>query len=376
MALARIVAMRKFTSQNYMPFSKILAPLWFLFTPVLALSITTDIPHRKAWDGEARAFCDDCLSVGIVPPLGEQTHMQNLLQPVSIVIERRVADKRVAGAATGAIGAISDDITKGQGTAFLISPCHIVTCQHNSYMDFKSETPTIARTNMKFYFGQGNDHGFASHVDADPLIPNEVMHYARSGLPNDDDYKVYRLRNCFKDDYPVLTLSPLPLVEAMQTPFSLMGQPTHVADATKQNNIPLQNPNAAGVWHDDKCIIDGEFRLDRKSKPNGDFTTTCNSSDGQSGSPLVYQTKESENVYVMGIACGSYEGAGKDKKQKDIPDYLPIKDMRSSQETMAVPIYRVYHKIIDPVNDDLLSMNRPRLPIQSSSPDKIRTASD
>lgn len=268
----------------------------------------------------------------------------------------RQAIERVKGSAFGPVGLMvldegADDAVAG--TAFLVSPCHVLTAYHVAGGGKLITDKTVAH----FYLGQGHvgpdfddAQQFAEETTARPVVwgryvPNEddspLATRAKAILQNGwEDWALLKLDRCLGDDktgYGYFRLYPLTTRD-----LTRQGQGLRISSIGLPGDKPLTR-----LWWDPHCRVVGQVH-------DSGWQNDCVTVPGNSGGPLLLRPDGEDTLGslppqsrppVVGITIAII---GVDGLENDQSDRLALAKNDPNYYDLlgtAVPIAAVINKI-------------------------------
>jgi hypothetical protein len=241
--------------------------------------------------------------VGCEPQEGQGSI--SLLQPIFYFRDpksiKTIPRTREAAGDLAAIGKLQN--RGGLATAFLVSPCHVLTSYH---VAFSSDPRHPSRSNVsQFYYGQGHDDSFESHVNAMPVAWGNWQGSMEEGTPK-DDWALLRLDKC---------------VGQQQSYFDLVGYSdnTLIRIMKMNGNIAgiLKRDYSHGLNVDSNCQIEGNQLLDDNSFDRTTIEHRCASLHGSSGAPLYTTLFGFPQVFAINSAA-TRGGDDEERVEKDL----------------------------------------------------------
>ncbi|MBS0409782.1 MAG: trypsin-like peptidase domain-containing protein [Proteobacteria bacterium] len=176
-----------------------------------------------------------------------------------------------------------------EATAFLVSPCYVLTNFHAVFGDDAARVDRRKRYGVTFKVGaRNNGRGFAARAHGVPLFWGDMARNHEQA-----DWAVVRLDHCLGADRRIgwLDLSPRPITAFSSQLVSVAGFPAGM----DENHL----------WRADGCHL-----LARQGEPSL-WSSDCAASPGASGSPVFLMENGAPKV------VGLMEGA-----EEDRPDIL------------------------------------------------------
>lgn len=255
-------------------------------------------------------------------------------EAVTFGADDRVAEARDPGTPYGAIGLLFHDEGSGSflgGTAFLVSPCHILTNYHVAAHEDRPLSNTDVST---FYLGQGHegpdwDEGrhFAQSSKARPVVWGNFVatdddsdrKAAKSAARTNgwEDWALLKLDDCLGDSshgYGYLHLQPVPTRELTKRQAPI---------AVRAVGLPADK-STAKLWADPDCRIFGQIAA-------SGWQHDCLFKSGNSGGPLfaIDPKTGSAMVYAIGSSRPVLRGISDERSDAvvitaDDPDRLAL----------------------------------------------------
>lgn len=182
-----------------------------------------------------------------------------------------------------AIGGVSRDANQIIGTGFLISPCHVLTNIHVAFID-----PLQARDGSLVYFSVGQTGSLMRPFKENNISGEVVAHgkYDGTYLTANEDWVVVRLSK------PVgKSFGYFPLMQGSASAVENLSVLTAGFPAVK-----TEQQGFANIWADLQCHILGVTIY-------GYASHTCQTSGGQSGSPILTKGMDGR-LYAAGMIQG------------------------------------------------------------------------
>lgn len=176
-----------------------------------------------------------------------------------------------------------------EATAFLVSPCYVLTNFHAVFGDDAARVDRRHRYGVTFKVGaRDNDRGFAAKAHGVPVFWGDMAHDREEA-----DWAVVKLDHCLGADRRIgwLDLSPRPITLVSSQLVSVAGFPASM----DENHL----------WRADGCHLSA-----RQGEPSL-WSSDCAASPGASGSPVFLIENGAPKV------VGLMEGA-----EEDRPDVL------------------------------------------------------
>jgi V8-like Glu-specific endopeptidase len=257
---------------------------------------------------------------------GNPIYQNPLLHNVALYGPYAQVEKTVK--AYSPIGAINNDSNKSTGTAFLISPCHVLT---NYHVLFEEKEPTT-KISFNFNIGKSDTNDFAVGVAAKPV---ELGNYSQSENIC-EDFAVLQLDQCVGDEYGYVQVLPLSLEKIKQLQESKI--------AVKSAGFP-RTMSYEKVSVDEDCEVSGMHVLDNEA-----YAHTCNSMKNQSGGPIFFESTKKQKLIVFAISAQSIKSKSKSVKDNTLLEGDKAKDPKL--KNMAVPISCIYDRIKKYIPDE------------------------
>jgi V8-like Glu-specific endopeptidase len=146
-----------------------------------------------------------------------------------------------------------------RGTAFLISPCYMISNRHLVFGD-ETDNLVAAENSMKIWLGVGPGGGFDAFTLATPVA------WGRRTLTQTNDWAIARLKTCVGGRFGWMEIQP-------ETPFQLVG--AWVATAGYPGDKPRDE-----LWSHSRC------RIRFPDRRVGLLTHDCATVAGMSGAPI------------------------------------------------------------------------------------------
>lgn len=182
-----------------------------------------------------------------------------------------------------AIGGVSRDGNKIIGTGFLVSPCHVLTNIHVAFMD-----PLQAKDKSSVYFSVGQTGSFMKPF-AEDHIPGEIVAHGKydgTFRSANEDWVVVRLSKSIG-----ASVGYFPIMQTTPSVVKNLNVLTAGFPATKTDKYGFSS-----IWADLSCRILGVTGY-------GYASHTCQTSGGQSGSPILAKGMDGR-LYAVGMIQG------------------------------------------------------------------------
>ncbi|MGZ3806025.1 MAG: trypsin-like serine peptidase, partial [Pseudobdellovibrionaceae bacterium] len=231
--------------------------------------------------------CEDKNNLRIIASTAAEIKDQTV-KDERIVIDRTKGDfKDLNG-----IGVVTLPHQKGWGSGFLVSPCLVLTNLHVLYETKNSKTP---RSDAEFSVGQT---GSAKNPFSYPLIPGKVVAKGdykgeEHGESSNSDWAVIKLSKSVGNSVGYIKLYQMSLEAMGNRPVITAGFP---ADKSEEGKDVSQ------LYGDNKCKILGFSVFSY-------IFHTCQTTPGQSGSPLLTQSPKDGKFYAIGMVDGVAPGS-------------------------------------------------------------------
>jgi V8-like Glu-specific endopeptidase len=222
-----------------------------------------------------------------------------------------------------AIGLITDDKETFAGTAFLISPCHILTNYHVLYGGGPPD-----QTTFSFHIGKppaGRDDDFNEKTSAKPVALGSFSKSADVC----EDFAVLELNKCVGNQYGYVQLAPFSLAQIKTL------QDSHVA--IKSAGFPYTE-GLGQISVSPNCRVPGMHILASNA-----LAHTCNSIEQESGGPIFSSVQSQQNLYVFGMMEGANVAA-----EGSINDTTLLSGKQATDPALfnrAVPISCIYDRV-------------------------------
>lgn len=335
--------------------STFLMPIFFVSTLILgnsaqALNLLPELADMEVDSGS-------CLECSFPQPdrglasIGENFGEFGRIIPANVFSEdgtdpREVQDRTGDGTAFSPIGAIIPDkeivsTNAGDGsqegrprsTAFLVSPCHILTNYHAVFG--ASKTPKKGDFSATFHVGAGSDGtGFLGFVTAKPVFRKGVLVGGNPGKPKEqqpagEDWVLMELKSCVGAKIGWMELSTSNDLENECSSFGMAGYPGDLEPGTPDSLVESVNLRA-----DKQCFSVQQYR------PGVGVGHSCASRQGSSGSP-IYCSAPGEQPTVVALHSRSVT---------KIKPVLKFKDFNAETENRGPAISDILPMIQDIIN--------------------------
>jgi V8-like Glu-specific endopeptidase len=181
-----------------------------------------------------------------------------------------------------------------EATAFLVSPCYVVTNFHAVFGDAPRKVNTLRHSGVTFRVGAGrNDRGFSIEIHGTPAYWGDM-----AGERERADWAVVRLDHCLgaQSKLSWLDISPHQTTSFGDQLVSVAGFP--------------EGKDEDDLWRADGC------HLSARAGEEGLWSSDCPASPGSSGSPVFVTENGAPKV------VGLMEGAEEDRPDIQ-PRYVP-----------------------------------------------------
>lgn len=282
----------------------------------------------------------------------------------------RIERPREKGTPYGAIGLLvrSNGIEVEAGTAFLISPCHVLSAYHVAAGKDKLTPDQVAT----FFVGDGNEGPgysgsahYAASTAAHPVAwgkyldseSESLVIRARASTRNGwEDWVVLKLDTCFGDvahGYGYLRLKPIDTRDLARRGATLQGI---------EIGLPMDRSEAT-LTEDPHCRIIGQIY-------DSGWQDDCRAIPGNSGGPILEAPADGHRVVsgapdtwprVLGITVSATLIAGIDREESDATTLTADDPNYFALLSTAVPVSAFYSRIAsllppDPENGGALAV--------------------
>lgn len=192
------------------------------------------------------------------------------------------------------IGIISVDGKKYDGSGFLVSPCHVLTNIHVVF----DQQPAVKGKNVFFSVGQT---GSATQPFLKTNVSGLVVAHGTSDDSISSDWVVIKLSKPVGNDVRYVPMYQMDSAQMVKHHVITAGFPADLA--TRDNNL-------SKMYGDLDCKVIGMNGF-------GHISHTCQTTGGQSGSPMVIKSPKDGKYYAIGMATAKHHGSSGLEKTAD-----------------------------------------------------------